>query len=112
MYVPTVIVIKRRPDLDEAPHLIDELQRQRLHLSCPDRIIVQKSLCGSALIAHPENVLYAMLGDDLLGLRSRAVRMVHEARACRQPMPVCQFRVHSSAVNVSSRHYTQIVDLP
>ena len=58
VYVPTVIAIKHMPYLVEAPrHLFNELRRQRQHMIGPDLQTVQKSLCGNALMAHPENVV-------------------------------------------------------
>ena len=89
VYVPTVMAIKFRPDLVEAPrHLFDELQRQHRHMSGTDLGTVRQRLCGNALMAHPENVAMAMLGDERPEVRARAVQMVREARGRRRPEPV------------------------
>ena len=94
VYVPTVMAIKFRPDLVEAPrHLFDELQRQHRHMSGTDLVTVRQRLCGNALMAHPENVAMAMLGDERPEVRARAVQMVREARGRRRPEPVRVFRV-------------------
>ncbi|KAF0294694.1 hypothetical protein FJT64_007668 [Amphibalanus amphitrite] len=112
VYLPTVLAIKHKPDLVEAPrHLFDQLQRQRQHMGGPDLQTVQGSLCGNALMAHPENVVLGMLGDERRDVRARAVQMVREARARRQPGPVRQFRVQSASVNVSAHQYTELVDV-
>ena len=113
MYLPTVLAIKHKPDVVEAPrHLFDELQRQRQHMSGPDLLTVQNSLCRNALMAHPENVALSMLGDERREVRARAVQMVREARARRQSGgPVRQFRVQGASVNVSARQYTELVDI-
>ena len=112
VYVPTVINIKYRPDMIEAPrHLFEELERQRRHLDGRNLETVQRSLCGNALMAHPENVVLAMLGDDSTEIRTRAVQIVRDARERRQPGAVRQFRVSHADVNVAARHYTELTDI-
>ena len=110
VYVPTVMSIRHRPDLVEAPrHLFDELQRQRRHLSGASLDTVQRSLARNAMMAHPENVVLSMLGDDRHEVRSQAVELIKEARGRRHPGQVRQFRCPD--VNVTARQYTELTDL-
>ena len=65
VYVPTVMSIRHRPDLVEAPkHFFNQLERQRHHLTGDALDAVQRSLCRSSYMAHPKALLLAMLGDE------------------------------------------------
>ena len=85
VYVPIILAIRHRPDLVEAPrHLFGELGRQQRHLSGTSLQTVRKSVARNAMMVHPENIVLAMLGDDEAEVRSRAVRLIQEARGRRQ----------------------------
>ena len=110
VYVPTVMAIRYRPDLVEAPrHLFDELQRQRRHLSGANLATVQESVARNAMMAHPENVVLAMLGDERRAVRADAVKLTQQARRRRRPGQVRQFRC--PIINVSANDYTELADL-
>ena len=53
VYLPTVLAIRHRPDLDDAPrHLYEQLERQRRHVTGVGLVKVQKRLCGNATMTH------------------------------------------------------------
>ena len=110
VYVPTVMEIRHRSDKVVAPrHLFDELQRQRRHLSGASLSTVQRSLARIAMMAHPENVVLAMLGDDQREVRSEAVQLIQEARGRRQLGQVRQFKCPD--IDVAATRYSELTDL-
>ena len=110
VYEPTIMAIRHRPDLVEATrHLFDELQLQRRHLSGASLDTVQKSLARNGMMAHPENIALAMLGDDQREVRSEVVKLIREARGRRQLGQVRQFKCPD--IDMAATRYTELTDL-
>lgn len=110
VYVPMIMAVRHRPDIVDAPrHLFDELERQRKHLSGTNLETVQDSLKRNGMMAHPENIVLAMLADGRESVRIEAVRLIKAARERRQPGPVRQFR--RPDINVSAKNYTELTDI-
>ena len=71
VYVPSVVSIRCWWDLVDAPrHLAEQIGRQRQYLSGSDLQVAQKSLARNSYMAHPENVLLAMLSDQDQSIRA------------------------------------------
>ena len=110
VYVPTVMSIRHRPDLVQAPkHLYNQLDRQRRHLTGDALATAQRSLCRNSYMAHPEAVLLAMLGDERKEVRQEAVHLVQEAR---QRKTSNQLRSYNAPViNLDAQTYTELTDV-
>ena len=86
VYLPTVVGVKAHSDLVDAPrHLFLQMRRQRDLLGGDDLSVAQQSLARNAWMAHPENVLLGMLGDNDANVRKEAVVLIQDARKRRQP---------------------------
>ena len=110
VYLPTVLAIRHRPDLVDAPrHLYQQLERQRRHMTGDDLVEVQKRLCGNAMMAHPEAIVLGMLGDDRREVRARAVQIVSEARQRRQPGLIRAYKCPQ--INPQANNFMELVDL-
>ena len=66
-------------------------------------------MARNAMMVHPENIVLAMLGDDEAEVRSRAVRLIQEARGRRQTGEVR--RLKCAEIDVSATHYTELTEL-
>ena len=60
-------------------------------------------------MAHPENIILAMLGDEELSVRVEAVELVKEARQRCQPSAVRKFKLPE--VNLAANNYRQVTDI-
>ena len=114
VYVPTVVAIKRRNDLVDAPrHLCEQIRRQQRHLSdapvATALATVQQNLTGNAFMAHSENIVLAMLGDEDSGIRAEAAALIKDARQRRQPGPIRKFKCPK--VNFDAVTYREMVDI-
>ena len=117
VYVPVVMAIKQRPDVVDAPaHICDTLRRQHQHLEGDSLDVVVKNTKRNTYMAHPENVLLAMLGDQNHEVRAQGVDHIRNIRANtasttnnNTSRPVCSFR--TPAVNTAAARYTELVDV-
>ena len=109
IYVPCVIKIRTQWDLVNAPrHLAEQVRRQRQYLNGTDLQVVQKSVAHNSYMAHPENVILCMLGDQDPAIRAEAVQMVLHMRDRRGAGPVRRF--HKPTIMFEAEHYTELVD--
>ena len=82
VYVPVVMAIKHRPDVVDAPvHICDSLHRQREHFDSEALDVVIKNIKRNSYMAHPENVLLAMLGDQKADVRAEGVQLSQTLRS-------------------------------
>lgn len=116
VYVPTVMEIKHKPDaVYAATHLHAELRRQARYCRLADLPVLRASVHRNAYMAHEENVLLAMLGDDDPVVRAEAVRIIKRIRSTPVSDSVRPFRAPGSAgataLNDSAATYRELVDL-
>lgn len=110
IYVPCVVKIRTQWDLVHAPrHLTEQVRRQRHYLSGDDLQVAQKSVAHNAYMAHPENVLLAMLGDEDPVVRQEAVQLIRRMRDRRSAGLVRRFR--RPEIRLEAEHYTELVDV-
>ena len=70
---------------------------------------MQQNLARNAFMAHPENVVLAMLGEEDGEARFEAVTLIRAARQCREPRPVR--RLKCPQVKFDARTYREMVDV-
>lgn len=76
VYAPTWFDIKKNKSCVEgAKHLFKFIKRTA-YLKGEDKKIVEKSIQQNGFFAHPENILLAMVYDDDLRVRGRAVNLL------------------------------------
>ena len=110
IYVPCVVQIRTKWDLVHAPrHLAEQVTRQRRFLSGTNLQVVQGSVARNSYMAHPENVVLGMLGDEDPQIRAQAVELIRHMRDRRSPGPVRRF--HKPDIAFEAEHYTQLVDV-
>ena len=110
VYVPTVIAIRYRSDLVEAPkHFFDQLKRQRSHLTGEVLATAHRNMCRNSHMAHPEAVVLAMLGDERREVRCRAVQLVLEARRRRKPRTPRAYKCPD--INTGATDYMNLVNV-
>ena len=61
-------------------HLTEELRLQQRYITGDALTVVQNSVARNALMAHPESILLAMLGDDDQQIRAAAVSKIATSR--------------------------------
>ncbi|KAF0311034.1 hypothetical protein FJT64_018102 [Amphibalanus amphitrite] len=106
VYVPAVVGVRHRWDLIDAPrHLTEQLRRQRRYLSGGDLEVVQASLARNSFMAHPENVLLAMLGDQEETVRAQAVDLIISLRRRRGQLPNSLRRFCKPSINFEANNY-------
>ena len=110
IYVPCVVMIRTQWDLVHAPrHLAEQVSRQRRYLNGEDLQVVQKSVAHNAYMAHPENVVLGMLGDENPVIREEAVQLIRRMRDRRGAWPVRRFR--KPEIKLEAGHYTELVNV-
>ena len=110
VYVPTVMSIRHRPDLVEAPkHFFNQLERQRHHLTGDALDAVQRILCRSSYMAHPKALLLAMLGDERKEVRQEAVHLVPGARRRKTSNQLRSY--NTPVINLGAQTYVELADM-
>lgn len=111
VYVPCVVNIRCHSDMVDAPrHLAEQTRRQQQYLSGSDLKVAQDSVGRNSFMAHPENLLLAMLGDQDQTTRAEAVSLIKQMRQRRsQPAPVRCFR--KPVLNFGARHYIELAEV-
>ena len=103
-------MIRTQWDLMHAPrHLAEQVSRQRRYLNGEDLQVVQKSVAHNAYMAHPENVVLGMLGDENPVIREEAVQLIRRMRDRRGAWPVRRFR--KPEIKLEAGHYTELVNV-
>ena len=110
VYVPAVIGIRSEWDVVHAPrHLADQIRRQRACLSGDDLSVVQASVSRNSYMAHAENIMLAMLGDENPSVRADAVALILDMR--RHPCLATPRSFRKPKLNFEAEHYTELTDL-
>ena len=114
VYVPTVISVKSEWDVVCAPkHLAEEIRRQQECLSGEELEAelnaVQESMQRNAYMAHPENIVLAMLGDTDKTIRAEAINLITEARQHSHPSAIRRFQ--APKVNFGAQTYIGLTNI-
>ena len=110
-YGPMWFTIKLKPFITDAPkHVFHQMQLLKL-LPSDVRKIVKPYVSRNAYNAHPENLLIAMLDDSDDAIREKAVNIIKDIRATKQPptRPVRAFSVPK--LNYDADNYHTMIDL-
>ena len=89
---------------DPARHLAEQIRRQRTVVA-----VVQASASSKSYMAHSENIMLAMLGDENPSVRADAVELIHDMRWHPFLVTPCSFR--KPKLNFEAEHYTELTDL-
>ena len=84
-YAPAWFTIKTHPKCTDGPKNVMNMIKCSKKLSPESRKIVRASMQRNGYFAHPEAILLAMLSDEDIELRSRAVNQILTMRANMQP---------------------------
>ena len=111
VYWKTHIQIKYKNTLMDGPKILfEEICFQRELFEGTSLLsIIQRSVQQNCFFAHPENLLLAMLGDEDVNIRTKAVRMIAKIRDTQEAhegqsehvkvrefhLPQCNFAAHS-----------------
>ncbi|CAG9818134.1 unnamed protein product [Phaedon cochleariae] len=80
VYIITWFSIKLKPDMKYGSlHLFNLIQRSR-YLPSNSRQIVDRIIQVNGYLAHPENILLCMLGDERLHIRELGLRRILKCR--------------------------------
>ena len=108
-YGPMWFKIKMKPHITHAPeHLF--VQTKLLDLLPEDvKAVAKEYVSSNAYYAHPENLLAAMLADDNIHVRKRAVKVILGIRSKSATIrPVRNFKVPTLLYD--AEHYYEMID--
>ncbi|GBP48612.1 hypothetical protein EVAR_27998_1 [Eumeta japonica] len=106
VYGPMWFTIKSNPScINGAKHLWQTVSLSR-YLKSDMKKIVDNVIQRNGYFGHPENVLVAMLGDDMESIRELAYQQILTARSETAP-GIRTFKV--PALNFDAEDYTQII---
>ncbi|KAE8741687.1 hypothetical protein FOCC_FOCC012785 [Frankliniella occidentalis] len=112
VYVPQWFQIKRRPSCTEgARHIFQAIQRSR-YLPRPLIGVIDKVIQTNAYFAHHENILLAMLFDDLKEIRLEAASIIIGARNHQQSASGKLRRFRVPTINFNATSYRSMITWP